>query len=78
MNNTPCNDFHFPPLTPATTLNEVWEVFDPTRAVDPTTEFYIPRIDPKLQNLAFKLKHMAADLHAFLCGHRGSGKTTEL
>lgn len=78
MRDNTCSDFNFLTINPATTLIEVWDVFDPTRAVDPASEFYIPRIDPKLQNLSFKLKNMAADLHAFLCGHRGSGKSTEL
>ncbi|MFH0727208.1 MAG: hypothetical protein V2B19_12815 [Pseudomonadota bacterium] len=78
MNDMLCSDFDFPPTAPATTLKEVWEVFDPMLAVDPSTNFYIPRTDPKLQNLSFKLKQMEAPLHAFLCGHRGSGKSTEL
>ena len=53
MRDNTCSDFHFPTINPATTLIEVWDVFDPTRAVDPASEFYIPRIDPKLQNLSF-------------------------
>ncbi len=79
MDNS-CGDLSFTSITPATTLEEVWEVFDPTLAVNPRSEFYVPRTDPKLQKLNFDLKQSRADLdlHAFLCGHRGSGKTTEL
>jgi hypothetical protein len=54
-------------------------VFDPTLAVDPTSRFYVPRQDYKLARLADRLKkNRSAAFHAFLCGHRGSGKTTEL
>jgi hypothetical protein len=73
-----CGDQRFPTITPAGTLLEVWKVFEPTLVVDPKSEFYIPRTDPKLRKLTFDLKQSEADLHAFLCGHRGSGKTTEL
>lgn len=76
--NDSCGNFSFAAITPATTLQEVWEVFEPTLVLNPTTEFYIPRTDPKLQKLTFDLKQTKADIHAFLCGHRGSGKTTEL
>ncbi len=77
MSDMHCGDQRFATITPATTMLEVWQVFEPTLVVDPTSEFYIPRTDPKLQKLTFDLKHKA-NLHAFLCGHRGSGKTTEL
>lgn len=78
MSEMLCGDQKFPTITPATTMLEVWAVFEPTLVVDPTSEFYIPRTDPKLQKLTFDLKQSKADLHTFLCGHRGSGKTTEL
>lgn len=78
MNNPPCGDVKFPTITPATTLLEVWKVFEPTLVVDPTSEFYVTRTDPKLQKLNFDLRQSETDLHVFLCGHRGSGKTTEL
>jgi hypothetical protein len=77
MSDRLCGDRTFPKITPAGTMLEVWEVFEPTLVVDPTSEFYIPRTDPKLQKLTFDLKQSKSDLHAFLCGHRGSGKTTE-
>lgn len=73
-----CCDNEFETIIPATSLAEVWDVFEPTLLIDPRSEFYIQRTDPKLQNLTFKLKKTKSDLHAFLCGHRGSGKTTEL
>ena len=73
-----CGDLSFSVITPATTLQELLEVFDPTLVVNPVSEFYVPRTDPKLQKLNFVLKQSKVDLHAFLCGHRGSGKTTEL
>lgn len=62
----------------AQTLEEVWANFDPTLAVDPATQFYIARQDDRLHSLRFELMRARGDFHAFLCGHRGSGKTTEL
>ncbi len=67
-----------PEPVPATDLDEVWAVFDPNLEVDPGSDFYVPREDHHLQRLAFDLKRTPGRLHAFLCGHRGSGKTTEL
>lgn len=78
MSDMHFGDQQFTQITPATTMLEVWEVFEPTLVVNPASEFYIPRTDPKLQRLTFDLKQSRVDLHAFLCGHRGSGKTTEL
>lgn len=66
------------PKKPATDLSSTWEIFDPMLAVDPETPFYVPRTDHRLQQLAYELEHTEGHLHAFLCGHRGSGKTTEL
>lgn len=63
---------------PAKSLQEIWAIFDPTLAVDPRSKLYIPRTDPELQKLCFELKQTQDYMHAFLCGHRGSGKTTEL
>ena len=68
----------FASIRKASSLTEVWNVFDPTLVIDPTQGFYIPRTDPKLQKLTFDLKRSPHDLKIFLCGHRGSGKTTEL
>lgn len=67
-----------PDLKPATNLDEVWEIFDPNLEIDPKSPLYVPREDHHLQGLTFDLKKAKAPLHAFLCGHRGSGKTTEL
>ncbi|MCP4115531.1 MAG: AAA family ATPase [Desulfobacteraceae bacterium] len=72
------NKSNFTTLTPAKTIEEVWQNFDPTLIIDPASEQYIPRTDPELQKLSFNLKHSRHHIHAFLCGHRGSGKTTEL
>lgn len=65
-------------LKPAKNLEEVWVIFDPTLTLDPRTEYYVKRTDPELQKLFFDLKNSNNHVHAFLCGHRGSGKTTEL
>lgn len=63
----------------AENLEDFEYVFDPTLAVDPSSRFYVPRSDYKLQRLASKLRtNQSSFFHAFLCGHRGSGKTTEL
>lgn len=68
----------FPALTPARDLDEIWANFDPSLAVDPNSRFYVPRTDPGLNRLAFELIRSRGFQNAFLCGHRGSGKTTEL
>lgn len=73
-----CGPLEFADLKPAATIEDMLDVFDPTLVVDPNSEFYIPRTDPKLAKLSFDLKRRKTDLHAFLCGHRGGGKTTEL
>ena len=65
-------------LKPATDLEETWAIFDPNLEIDPSSAFYVPREDHHLQRLAFDFKRTPGRLHAFLCGHRGSGKTTEL
>jgi hypothetical protein len=63
----------------AESLDDFEDVFDPILAVRPGSEFYVPRSDYKLQRLASKLRtNRSTSFHAFLCGHRGSGKTTEL
>lgn len=72
------NQSDFITITPAKTLEEVWHNFDPTLVIDPASEQYIPRTDSKLQKLSFDLKHSNHHMQVFLCGHRGSGKTTEL
>jgi len=47
------NQSNFTTITPAKTLNDVWQNFDPTRVIDPASEQYIPRTDPELQKLSF-------------------------
>lgn len=63
---------------PAKSLQEIFIPFDPELTVDPRSELYIARTDPELQKLCRELKRRTEPMHAFLCGHRGSGKTTEL
>jgi hypothetical protein len=71
-------DFEFQELIPAGSLQEIRTVFDPTFNVDPRSPFYISRRDTELQKLVFDLKQTQGYFYAFLCGHRGSGKSTEL
>jgi hypothetical protein len=65
-------------LKPAQDLDEMWEIFDPATTVDATSAFYVPRNEDGLRNLTFNLKKTKRHFHGFLCGHVGSGKTTEL
>ncbi len=69
---------HEDEFQPVETLSELWTAFEPNRAVDPRSKYYIPRTDVGLQRLSYQLERAEGQLHAFLCGHRGSGKTTEL
>jgi len=72
-------EFHYTELTPATTLREVFKNFDPDSIVDPMTDLYTPRTDYQLKRLYLKLDLSSNEsVHAFLCGHQGSGKTSEL
>ncbi len=66
------------PPPPAGSLEEIFVLFDPTLEVDPSGPLYIPRTEVGLQRLAFDLRMCRTHMHAFLCGHRGSGKSTEL
>lgn len=70
--------FKFSEITPAETLKDIRKNFDPTSSVDPNSPFYIKRDETKLQELLYNLKTTTGDMHSFLSGHRGSGKTTEL
>lgn len=65
-------------LAPAGSLEEIFTLFDPTLEIDPSEKFYIPRTDHGLRKLSSDLLRSPNYLHAFLCGHSGSGKTTEL
>ncbi|MEE8367132.1 MAG: hypothetical protein V3S30_02335 [Thermoanaerobaculia bacterium] len=62
----------------AGSLRDLRIVFDPQLAVDPESDLYVERNEPQLQRLKLDLGDCREPLHAFLCGHRGSGKTTEL
>jgi len=76
---TPAADeIGFSHLERAGDLDGLWEVFDPTLMVDPASSFYVPRKEAGLNKLVFRLERITGPMHAFLCGHGGSGKTTEL
>jgi hypothetical protein len=62
---------------PAKNLDEVLELFELTTGVDVESDFYVPRDEDGLRKLTKKLLRNR-QFHAFLCGHVGSGKTTEL
>lgn len=62
----------------AKNLDDIWEIFDPMAAVDMDSTFYIPRNEDQLEKLTFNLKRNKRHFYSFLCGHVGSGKTTEL
>jgi hypothetical protein len=64
-------------LSPAKTLDEVLDLFEPTTEIDLQSNFYVPRDETGLTKLTKKLKRNK-QFHGFLCGHVGSGKTTEL
>lgn len=68
----------FTSIMPATDLESMWRNFDPLLIINPASPQYIPRKDAELEELIFNLKKSPSPVHAFLCGHRGSGKTTEL
>ncbi|HEX2251869.1 MAG TPA: hypothetical protein VHQ65_01215 [Thermoanaerobaculia bacterium] len=64
---------------PARSLEDFDEAFDPALIVDPESRFYAPRSEYKLRRLRERLaEYPRRPCHLFLCGHRGSGKTTEL
>ncbi|MFT4927185.1 MAG: hypothetical protein ACI8WB_003291 [Phenylobacterium sp.] len=65
-------------LRPAQNLDEIWDIFDPSAVVDTNSDFYIQRSEDGLKKLTFNLKRNKRHFHGFLCGHVGSGKTTEL
>ncbi len=68
----------FSTITPATDMRGVWRNFDPHLLADPKSRQYIERKDAALQKLINTLEYAPRPIHAFLCGHQGSGKTTEL
>ena len=76
--NPTANHPAFSEIEPATDLDSMWVNFDPLLIISPRSPQYIQRKDPKLQELFFQLERTKNPVHAFLCGHRGSGKTTEL
>lgn len=66
-------------LSPAKELEQVLDLFEPTTEVDATLEsaFYVDRNEDGLKKLTRKLERNKR-FHGFLCGHVGSGKSTEL
>ena len=65
-------------ITPAQNLDELWDIFDPANTVNPESNLYIQRAEDGLKKLTFDLKRNKQAFQSFLCGHVGSGKTTEL
>ncbi len=63
---------------PASDLAGIRRIFHPAIVVDPGTDLYEPRNEVELTKLAMDLADAVAPIHAFVCGHRGSGKSTEL
>lgn len=64
-------------LSPAKNLEDVLDLFELTGDVNIQPDFYIPRDEDGLRKLTKKLMRKR-QFHGFLCGHVGSGKTTEL
>lgn len=64
-------------LNPAKNLDEVLDLFELTAEVNVQSDFYITRDEDGLRKLTKKLLRNR-QFHGFLCGHVGSGKTTEL
>ncbi len=64
-------------LSPAKNLDEVLDLFELTTDVNVQSDFYVPRDEDGLRKLTKKLIRNR-QFHGFLCGHVGSGKTTEL
>lgn len=68
----------FTKISPAKNLDGIWHNFDPTLIIDPDSDQYVTRTDPEISKLTSHLLRSRRPFYAFLCGHRGSGKTTEL
>ena len=62
----------------ANNLEALWYNFDTTKVISPDSPMYVKRIENCLRKLAFDLRMNQDYFHGFLCGHIGSGKTTEL
>ncbi len=78
MNDSVCPFLHFDKIEPARDLEEVWANFAVHLLVNPESEQYVPRTDRAIQKLTRHLVRSSASMQVFLCGHGGSGKTTEL
>jgi pantothenate kinase-related protein Tda10 len=65
-------------LIPAKNMEAVWDIFDPSAEVNTDSALYIQRAEDGLKKLTFDLQHNKRPFHGFICGHVGSGKTTEL
>lgn len=82
IKKSPPRDFRpnlprFSDIKPANTLVELREAFDPAAIMDPNSKLYVPRHELALQRLWSDLRERKTPFQGFLCGHRGSGKTTE-
>lgn len=65
-------------MTPANDLEALWYNFDTTTIISPDSPMYVKRAEDGLKKLTFDLNMSRDYFHGFLCGHVGSGKTTEL
>ena len=64
--------------TPATDIKSLWRIFNPANIISSQSSFYVERSENSLQKLPFELEESNGAFKGFLCGHVGSGKTTEL
>ena len=65
-------------LKPASNIKELWRIFNPTNVISSQSSFYVERTEHNLQKLSLDLEESDGAFKGFLCGHVGSGKTTEL
>lgn len=64
--------------TPAKDIKSLWRIFNPANIISSQSSFYVERSENSLQKLPFELEESDGAFKGFLCGHVGSGKTTEL
>lgn len=74
----PVVTMNYSPIKKVESLKDVPAAFHPNQILNPDSEFYVERDDLQLKLLFKRLVNAPSNMHAFLCGHRGSGKTTEL
>ena len=63
---------------PASDIKQIWRIFNPTHMISAQSSFYVQRNEHNLRKLTFDLQESDEPFKGFLCGHVGSGKTTEL